>query len=70
VLIQGLILEYPRATNPSALAQIILIDQQMGVDYAAVRAPSSHPGRDLSFDQTRARDEFGAFWLAEMETSL
>lgn len=53
VLIQGLILDIA-ATNPSPLAQIILIDPKMGVDYSAVeRLPHIHGG--IIIDQDAAQ---------------
>ncbi len=64
VLIQGLILDIA-ATNPSALAQIILIDPKMGVDYAAVERLPHIPG-GIVVDQTRAKDELERL-VGEME---
>lgn len=53
VLIQSLILDIA-ATNPSGLAQIILIDPKMGVDYSAVeRLPHIHSG--IIIDQDAAQ---------------
>jgi S-DNA-T family DNA segregation ATPase FtsK/SpoIIIE len=64
VLIQGIILDIA-ATNPSALAQIILIDPKMGVDYSAVeRLP--HIQRGIVVDQDRAKDELERL-VGEME---
>lgn len=55
VLIQGLILDIA-ATNPSALAQVILIDPKMGVDYSALeRLPHIQGG--IVVDQARAITE-------------
>ena len=55
VLIQCLILDIA-ATNPSSLAQIVLIDPKMGVDYSALeRLPHIQGG--IVVDQSRARDE-------------
>lgn len=55
VLIQCLILDIA-ATNPSALAQIILIDPKMGVDYSALeRLPHIQGG--IVVDQGRAKSE-------------
>src|SRR4029077_16758850 len=55
VLIQSLILDIA-ATNPSSLAQIVLIDPKMGVDYSALeRLPHIQGG--IVVDQSRARDE-------------
>ncbi len=55
VLIQCLILDIA-ATNPSSLAQIILIDPKMGVDYSALeRLPHIQGG--IVIDQTRAQSE-------------
>jgi S-DNA-T family DNA segregation ATPase FtsK/SpoIIIE len=64
VLIQGLILDIA-ATNSSALAQIILIDPKMGVDYAAVERLPHIPG-GIVVDQTRATEELERL-VAEME---
>lgn len=64
VLIQGLILDIA-ATNPSALAQIILIDPKMGVDYAAVERLPHIPG-GIVVDQTRAKNELERL-VGEME---
>jgi S-DNA-T family DNA segregation ATPase FtsK/SpoIIIE len=64
VLIQGLILDIA-ATNPSALAQITLIDPKMGVDYSALeRLP--HIPRGIVVDQTRANQEMERL-VAEMD---
>lgn len=64
VLIQAIILDIA-ATNPSALAQIVLIDPKMGVDYSAVeRLPHIRGG--IVVDQTRAQDELEAL-VAEMD---
>jgi DNA segregation ATPase FtsK/SpoIIIE, S-DNA-T family len=55
VLIQSLILDIA-ATNPSALAQVILIDPKMGVDYSALeRLPHIQGG--IVVDQVRAIKE-------------
>lgn len=55
VLIQGLILDIA-ATNPSALAQVTLIDPKMGVDYSALeRLPHIQGG--IVVDQARAIEE-------------
>lgn len=55
VLIQCLILDIA-ATNPSALAQVILIDPKMGVDYSALeRLPHIQGG--IVVDQARAIEE-------------
>jgi S-DNA-T family DNA segregation ATPase FtsK/SpoIIIE len=55
VLIQCLILDIA-ATNPSALAQIVLIDPKMGVDYSALeRLPHIQGG--VVVDQARAGAE-------------
>jgi S-DNA-T family DNA segregation ATPase FtsK/SpoIIIE len=64
VLIQGLILDIA-ATNSSALAQIILIDPKMGVDYAAVERLPHIPG-GIVVDQTRAKEELERL-VREME---
>lgn len=64
VLIQSLILDIA-ATNSSALAQIILIDPKMGVDYAAVERLPHIPG-GIVIDQTRAKDELERL-VGEME---
>jgi S-DNA-T family DNA segregation ATPase FtsK/SpoIIIE len=64
VLIQGLILDIA-ATNSSALAQIILIDPKMGVDYAAVERLPHIPG-GIVIDQTRAKGELERL-VGEME---
>jgi len=64
VLIQGLILDIA-ATNSSALAQIILIDPKMGVDYAAVERLPHIPG-GIVVDQTRAKEELERL-VGEME---
>ena len=64
VLIQGLILDIA-ATNPTALAQIILIDPKMGVDYAAVERLPHIPG-GIVVDQTRAKVELERL-VGEME---
>ena len=64
VLIQGLILDIA-ATNSSALAQIILIDPKMGVDYAAVERLPHIPG-GIVVDQTRATEELERL-VGEME---
>jgi S-DNA-T family DNA segregation ATPase FtsK/SpoIIIE len=64
VLIQGLILDIA-ATNSSALAQIILIDPKMGVDYSAVeRLPHILGG--IIIDQQRAKEELERL-VGEME---
>jgi S-DNA-T family DNA segregation ATPase FtsK/SpoIIIE len=64
VLIQAIILDIA-ATNPSSLAQIILIDPKMGVDYAAIeRLPHIHGG--IVIDQGRAQTELESL-VAEME---
>lgn len=64
VLIQAIILDIA-ATNPSSLAQIILIDPKMGVDYAAIeRLPHIHGG--IVIDQGRAQIELESL-VAEME---
>ena len=64
VLIQGLILDIA-ATNSSELAQIILIDPKMGVDYAAVERLPHIPG-GIVVDQTRAKEELERL-VGEME---
>ncbi len=64
VLIQGLILDIA-ATNSSALAQIILIDPKMGVDYVAVERLPHIPG-GIVVDQARAKDELERL-VGEME---
>lgn len=64
VLIQGLILDIA-ATNSSALAQIVLIDPKMGVDYAAVERLPHIPG-GIVVDQTRAKEELERL-VGEME---
>ncbi|MES0100648.1 FtsK/SpoIIIE domain-containing protein [Mesorhizobium sp. M0019] len=64
VLIQAIILDIA-ATNPSALAQIYLIDPKMGVDYAAVeRLPHVQGG--VVVEQDRAVAVMEAL-VAEME---
>jgi S-DNA-T family DNA segregation ATPase FtsK/SpoIIIE len=64
VLIQALILDIA-ATNPSALAQIVLIDPKMGVDYSAVeRLPHIQGG--IVVDQPRAKLELERL-VGEME---
>jgi S-DNA-T family DNA segregation ATPase FtsK/SpoIIIE len=64
VLIQCLILDIT-ATNPSALAQIVLIDPKMGVDYSALeRLPHIQGG--IVVDQTRAITELERL-VAEMD---
>jgi DNA segregation ATPase FtsK/SpoIIIE, S-DNA-T family len=64
VLIQSLILDIA-ATNPSSLAQIILIDPKMGVDYSAVeRLPHIRGG--IIIDQARAKEELESL-VGEME---
>jgi len=55
VLIQGLILDIA-ATNPSSLAQIVLIDPKMGVDYSALERLPHIPG-GIVVDQNRANEE-------------
>lgn len=64
VLIQGLILDIA-ATNPSALAQIYLIDPKMGVDYSAVgRLPHVQGG--IVVEQAKAM-EVMEHLVAEMD---
>lgn len=64
VLIQCLILDIA-ATNPSSLAQIILIDPKMGVDYSALeRLPHIQGG--IVVDQNRAQAELQRL-VAEMD---
>lgn len=64
VLIQSLILDIA-ATNPSALAQIILIDPKMGVDYSAVeRLPHIRGG--IIIDQEAAEHTLERL-VAEMD---
>ena len=64
VLIQALILDIA-LTNPSNLAQIMLIDPKMGVDYAAIeRLPHVRGG--IVIDQNRAQAELESL-VAEME---
>src|SRR5262249_11154363 len=64
VLIQGLILDIA-ATNPASLAQIVLIDPKMGVDYSALeRLPHIRGG--MVVDQTRANEELERL-VAEMD---
>lgn len=64
VLIQAIILDIA-ATNPSTLAQIILIDPKMGVDYSAIeRLPHVRGG--IVIDQGRAQTELESL-VAEME---
>ncbi|MEH2478215.1 S-DNA-T family DNA segregation ATPase FtsK/SpoIIIE [Nitrobacteraceae bacterium AZCC 2146] len=64
VLIQAIILDIA-ATNPSSLAQIILIDPKMGVDYAAIeRLPHIIGG--IVIDQGRAQTELESL-IDEME---
>lgn len=64
VLIQCLILDIA-ATNPSALAQIVLIDPKMGVDYSALERLPHIPGGIVS-DQSRASAELERL-VAEMD---
>ncbi|WP_316162454.1 FtsK/SpoIIIE domain-containing protein [Bradyrhizobium sp. SZCCHNRI20481] len=64
VLIQAIILDIA-ATNPSTLAQIVLIDPKMGVDYSAVeRLPHVRGG--IVVDQARAQEELETL-VAEMD---
>jgi DNA segregation ATPase FtsK/SpoIIIE, S-DNA-T family len=64
VLIQAIILDIA-LTNPSSLAQIMLIDPKMGVDYAAIeRLPHIRGG--IVIDQNRAQAELESL-VAEME---
>lgn len=64
VLIQAIILDIA-ATNPSTLAQIILIDPKMGVDYSAIeRLPHIQGG--IVIDQARAQHELERL-VAEMD---
>jgi len=64
VLIQALILDIA-ATNPSSLAQIVLIDPKMGVDYSAIeRLPHIQGG--IVIDQDRAQQELERL-VAEMD---
>ncbi|SDD08328.1 DNA segregation ATPase FtsK/SpoIIIE, S-DNA-T family [Bradyrhizobium brasilense] len=64
VLIQAMILDIA-ATNPSTLAQVILIDPKMGVDYSAIeRLP--HVVGGIVIDQARAQMELERL-VAEMD---
>ncbi|KUY48842.1 FtsK/SpoIIIE domain-containing protein [Burkholderia sp. RF2-non_BP3] len=64
VLIQALLLDIA-ATNPKELAQIVLIDPKMGVDYAPL-ADLPHMREAIVIDKERARDVLGAL-VEEME---
>jgi S-DNA-T family DNA segregation ATPase FtsK/SpoIIIE len=64
VLIQAIILDIA-ATNPSTLAQVVLIDPKMGVDYSAIeRLP--HVVGGIVIDQVRAQTELERL-VAEMD---
>jgi S-DNA-T family DNA segregation ATPase FtsK/SpoIIIE len=68
VLLQAILLDIA-ATNPKDLAQIILIDPKMGVDYAALE-DLPHMREPIITTKERSTEVLGAALVEEMERSL